>query len=97
MRNLFPSLEAFYSFERFLEPVFQPSKRQRIFQIWQSKVSLDDDSGETFTQHYPLLESSDEPWTLQELGNAIDASGEGNENTYNSNLANVEFASVGIH
>ncbi|KAF8973998.1 hypothetical protein BDZ97DRAFT_1647832 [Flammula alnicola] len=93
MRNVFPSLEAYYSFESLLEPTFNATKRKCLFRTWQPEISPDDELGDIFTQHYPLLESTlGEPWKLQALANTIDVSG-AKENTCNSQLASVEFVS----
>ncbi|KAF9481355.1 hypothetical protein BDN70DRAFT_876306 [Pholiota conissans] len=88
MKNVFPSLESFDSFERLLEPVCQISKHGRILQIWQEEISHGEHCSDTFAQHYPLLGNKDEAWILQELGSVTDALGNAKESDF---TANIEF------
>lgn len=94
MRNVFPSLDAFYAFESLLQPILQSSKGTCVTRPWHPVATSDADLGDIFSQHYPLLRSMEDAWTLQELAYATDTSG-GKDKIYDSNIAKAEFVSVG--
>ncbi len=94
MRNVFPSLDAFYAFERHLQPTLHSPQSTCVTRSWVPVAASDADLGDIFPQHYPLLRSMEDTWTLQELAYATGTSG-GKDKIYDSSIANAEFVSVG--
>jgi pre-rRNA-processing protein IPI1 len=96
MRNAFPSMEAYYSFEALLEPSCEAINRKGVLHVWQPDVSSDNEIGEMFTPLFPLLDnSSGEPWTLAELSEINDVIGTA-KGLDNSRTASADFAAVSI-
>jgi len=94
MRNAFPSTEAYCSFEALLEPSCEAINRKGVLHAWQPDVSSDNEIGEIFTPHFPLLHnSSGEPWTLAELSEIDDFLGAA-KGLDNSCTASADFAAV---
>ncbi|PPQ88648.1 hypothetical protein CVT25_010224 [Psilocybe cyanescens] len=90
MRNAFPSIEAYYSFESLLKSTSQTSCKS-VFRNWQTEVSPDDEFADIFTQSFKLLEyQSGDPWTLHDLTSTNGVSGE-TESLQNSRLASTDF------
>ena len=89
-------MEAYYSFEALLEPSCEAISRKGVLCAWQPDVSSDNEIGEMFTPHFPLLDNSPgEPWTLGELSEISDVLGAAKA-LDNSSTANADFAAVSI-
>lgn len=94
MRNAFPSMEAYYSFEALLEPSCEAINRKGVLHTWQPDISSDNEIGELFTPYFPLVQnSSGEPWTLAELSEIDDVLG-APKGLDNSCTASADFAAV---
>lgn len=89
MRNAFPSLEAYYSFDSLLGSTSQAPNRS-VHRNWQAEVSPDDEFADIFTQSFKLLENnSGEPWTLHDLTPTNDVLG-----AQSSRVASTDFVAV---
>ena len=97
MRNAFPSMEAYYSFEALLEPSCEAINRKGVLHAWQpADMSSDNEIGEMFTPLFPLLHNSPgESWTLAELSEVDDILGAA-KGLDNSCTAGADFAAVSI-
>jgi len=71
MKNVFPSVASYQSFESLLGTSSGSGNDQ--CRTWQAEVETEDDFRDVFTQAYSMLEgSSGDPWTLQSLCDSTD-------------------------